>query len=414
MKKRIISILLSVLVLSTFYCIPTKAIGDGKITITFEYEIDQDGVRKSIPIPNAKFNLYKIWSLDANEEIVVESALTGHLTSSELEELNSEELQKQAAEYERMVDDTTPIATSGTTNTNGVLVISGLEDGAYLFVQENPVQAGDEYCLAQSFLVTLPYKGVNGRWTRSVEISPKASILLSPEISKLVNEVELYGLNAKEEIFTYSIMTSIPTIDASSFVIRDRLENVLEFAPYSKASDIVSVFVDGEQLSITEVDEQTTLTTNSIRFDFKVERLQNQKGKPVRIEFKAKIKKDADLSNYVSGRVPNEACFAVGYETASIDTYQKSVELRNSSMYARKPGITVNYAIATQEKCSNKVYVYPKEGPAPTPTPTPGQTIPDTFAYFMDTVESNPWIAIVILLIVIIITRKVYTSYNNS
>ena len=146
MKKRIISILLSVLVLSTFYCIPTKAIGDGKITITFEYEIDQDGVRKSIPIPNAKFNLYKIWSLDANEEIVVESALTGHLTSSELEELNSEELQKQAAEYERMVDDTTPIATSGTTNTNGVLVISGLEDGAYLFVQENPVQAGDEYC----------------------------------------------------------------------------------------------------------------------------------------------------------------------------------------------------------------------------------------------------------------------------
>lgn len=418
MKKKLISVILSVLVLCVFS--PFVVYGDetGDIKITYEFEIDQNGKRTSVAIPNATFNVYKIWGYNTNDQIVFESSFDGVLLSSELATMESEELQKQASLFEGKITDTTPITKTGTTNTQGEVAFNALERGGYLIVQKEPVKVEDEYYLANSFLVTIPYKDVNGDWLTVIDIKPKASLLMSPEISKLVNNVELYGLSAKEEEFTYSIMTALPTIPASAFHVRDKLESVLEFAPYTKVSDIASIKIGATTLSSDEVDAIATIdqTINRIEIHFTSTQIETQKGESVTITFKAKIKKDADLSNYTNGKVPNEACFVADYLLANNNTYTKTVGLSNSSRFSSLIKPVVYQTTETQQKCSKKVYVYPPTSTTTTPTPTPTAPppIPNTFAMLMEQIENNPWISFAIIIAAFVVGVFVYKSYQKS
>ena len=49
-----------------------------------------------------------------------------------------------------------------------------------------------------------------------------------PDITKKVNDVEDYTLNAENEVFTYTVETSVPE-NATVFNITDQLDPVLQF-----------------------------------------------------------------------------------------------------------------------------------------------------------------------------------------
>lgn len=414
--KRIISLLFSFLVLSIFFTGQVNAAGEGKITITFEYEIDQNGSRKSVAIPNATFDVYQIW--EGSENIVFLDPFLSLYTAEEVKSMTSEELQKKAEEFEKRITPSA-ILTSGNTDANGKLEINNLNLGGYLIVQREAKQVNGEYYLAKSFLVTIPYEGVGHVWTNEVDIKPKASLLMSPEISKLVNNVELYGLNAKEEIFTYSITTTMPTIPAGTFKVTDKLEHVLEFANYTNAHDIVTVSINGSPLTDTQIDNQTDINKDQgkISITFTQEQLDDFRGNDVVITFKAKIKKDASLLDYVSGRVPNQACYVVNYASANARKNTKTVSLSDERKFYSSMGmIEVHYLLEPQNKCSNIVHVYVKDKPTktPTPTPTPRINIPPTIAYLMNQMEENPWMLIVVALVAFIIARRAYVLYNKT
>lgn len=408
MKKRIISLILSVLFLSIFYTGTINAAGEGSIIITFEYEIDQNGNRTSIAIPNATFSVYRVWSIDGGNNIILSEPFNSLLNANELKQMESEVLQKQAIKLEDRISLASPI-TSGTTNSEGILVINGLDLGGYLIVQNEPVVVNGEYYLAQSFLVTIPYKDLNHNVTTTVDIKPKASLLMSPEISKKVNDVDLYELKERNEPFVYTISTAFPMIPANGFRVTDKLESVLEFAQFSKPSEIVSITIDGNQMDESSIDLQVNIDkTNGVMVArFEEAQIENNAGKPVVISFKANVKKDALLDTYTNGRVPNEACYVAEYKTANRDS--NSVHL-NDFVY---PALT-----PTQEKCSKKVFVYiqnPTVTPMPTPTGTdsPKTWIPNTFAYLMEQAEQRPWIVIVLVVLASVIAAKAYKSYNK-
>ena len=122
-----------------------------------------------------------------------------------------------------------------------------------------------------------------------------------PTITKTVNDKEHEDLTSYDQVFTYQVHANIPTnvSQYESFVIQDSLEGVL-------AIQDVRVLLDGVQSALltpylTVIGQTVTLALDDA-FDYL-----EIAGHKVTLVIEAKIKEDADLSEYLDKTVPNDA-----------------------------------------------------------------------------------------------------------
>ena len=122
-----------------------------------------------------------------------------------------------------------------------------------------------------------------------------------PGITKKVNDKEHADLQKANEEFIYKVETTVPQ-DKIAFEVNDTIKDVLDFSGEVKAK------VDGED--ITDVKTEGKTLTVKLSED----QVKTKAGKAVVVEFKAKIKDGANLSNYVVNgviKVPNEAAYKI-------------------------------------------------------------------------------------------------------
>ena len=122
-----------------------------------------------------------------------------------------------------------------------------------------------------------------------------------PGITKKVNDKEHADLQKANEEFIYKVETTVPQ-DKIAFEVNDTIKDVLEFVGDVKAT------VDGEVIQDVKTDGQKLIVKLS------EDQVKTKAGKAVVVEFKAKIKDGANLSNYVVNgviKVPNEAAYKI-------------------------------------------------------------------------------------------------------
>ncbi|WP_027131067.1 isopeptide-forming domain-containing fimbrial protein, partial [Gemella cuniculi] len=170
-----------------------------------------------------------------------------------------------------------------------------IKDGANLskYIEEGTIKVPNK---AKYKVNNNPEKDSN-----TVTVTPPPT---NPEIKKTVNDKEHDQLGNVEDEFTYKIETKVPK-NATALKITDELEKVLEFSGEVKAT------VDGKETKGEIKKEGQKLTVELTQ-----EEITNNAEKEVKIEFKAKIKKDADLSSYVDSKdgrtkVPNKAKYQI-------------------------------------------------------------------------------------------------------
>ena len=122
-----------------------------------------------------------------------------------------------------------------------------------------------------------------------------------PGITKKVNDKEHADLQKANEEFIYKVETTVPQ-DKIAFEVNDTIKDVLEFFGDVKAT------VDGEVIQDVKTDGQ------KLTVKLSEDQVKTKAGKAVVVEFKAKIKDGANLSNYVVNgviKVPNEAAYKI-------------------------------------------------------------------------------------------------------
>ena len=122
-----------------------------------------------------------------------------------------------------------------------------------------------------------------------------------PGITKKVNDKEHADLQKANEEFIYKVETTVPQ-DKIAFEVNDTIKDVLEFVGDVKAT------VDGEVIQDVKTDGQ------KLTVKLSEDQVKTKVGKAVVVEFKAKIKDGANLSNYVVNgviKVPNEAAYKI-------------------------------------------------------------------------------------------------------
>ncbi|MET3556892.1 fimbrial isopeptide formation D2 family protein/LPXTG-motif cell wall-anchored protein, partial [Streptococcus rupicaprae] len=125
----------------------------------------------------------------------------------------------------------------------------------------------------------------------------------TPPITKKVNGAEKAELGVRNEIFTYTIDTAVPT-GAFAFQVMDTLEPVLAFEGDVKAT------VAGQALAA----DQITIDGQTVTVTLTKEQVKAHTGKEVRVAFQARIKDGVDLTPYmVDGvtSVPNTANYII-------------------------------------------------------------------------------------------------------
>ncbi|WP_459130042.1 isopeptide-forming domain-containing fimbrial protein, partial [Guggenheimella bovis] len=118
-------------------------------------------------------------------------------------------------------------------------------------------------------------------------------------------------LDAKDEKYTYYVNVQVPSNVSgyTNLTITDQLESVLE-----TDTSRVTVTVDGtkDDTLTNQVTVENNLVTLAITENFTA-----YAGKKITVEINANIKKDADLSKYVTGTVPNQATLNFNGESSS-------------------------------------------------------------------------------------------------
>lgn len=402
-KKILLSLILSFMCLVSFQNVVYA--DTGKIEITYEIENDDGkGNRTTVPVQGASFKYFKVWSLsDDQKTITFDPPFDAiGINPDDLFSMNSDEIQKLSDDFEALIDDSY-ILGSVTTDAQGKIVIDGVDKGAYLFVQEKPVIIDKQYYMANTFLVTVPYEYATNLFTSSVSIKPKGTIIKSPEIVKYVNDTDLYGLKYRDEVFTYSICTFIPTVGVNNLNIYDVLEEVLEFAPELNLKITVDegadAFVIDDPIGNGFVTVDETSRTITLTLDNAY--MAANRGKAIRIDFDAKIKAGASLNRYTQRRVPNKACYVIDRFIAnkiSYDSFMAASKLFNNPMMIVGP---LRLDDPVFEMCSEEVFVYVPEKPI----------IPVTGIMIMEALEKNPWIILVVAAIIVVVVRK---AMNNN
>ncbi|WP_170241382.1 isopeptide-forming domain-containing fimbrial protein [Streptococcus suis] len=137
--------------------------------------------------------------------------------------------------------------------------------------------------------------------TKPVTVTPPTPN--TPPIEKKVNGSASAELASRQEVFTYTIDTVVPT-GAFAFEVNDTLEDVLAF------EGEVTATLAGKVLSANQI----TVAGQTVTVKLTKEQVRQQAGAPLQVVFFAKVKDGADLTPYMTDgqtSVPNTASYII-------------------------------------------------------------------------------------------------------
>ena len=144
--------------------------------------------------------------------------------------------------------------------------------------------------------------------SKPVTVTPPPTT--TPELKKEVNGAERYDLAKRNEEFTYTLKTTMPA-SATVFEMTDELKEVLEFVGENASA---TVKLDGEDAGSKAT---VTLSGQVIKVAFTEASVKADAGKSIEVNFKAKIRDNANLSAYVNKdgktEIPNKASYDIDH-----------------------------------------------------------------------------------------------------
>ncbi|KZX03722.1 isopeptide-forming domain-containing fimbrial protein [Streptococcus oralis] len=144
--------------------------------------------------------------------------------------------------------------------------------------------------------------------SKPVTVTPPPTT--TPELKKEVNGAERYDLAKRNEEFTYTLKTTMPA-SATVFEMTDELKEVLEFVGENASA---TVKLDGEDAGSKAT---VTLSGQVIKVAFTEASVKADAGKSIEVNFKAKIRDNANLSAYVTKdgktEIPNKASYDIDH-----------------------------------------------------------------------------------------------------
>ncbi len=144
--------------------------------------------------------------------------------------------------------------------------------------------------------------------SKPVTVTPPP--ITTPELKKEVNGAERYDLAKRNEEFTYTLKTTMPA-SATVFEMTDELKEVLEFVGENASA---TVKLDGEDAGSKAT---VTLSGQVIKVAFTEASVKADAGKSIEVNFKAKIRDNANLSAYVNKdgktEIPNKASYDIDH-----------------------------------------------------------------------------------------------------
>ncbi|WP_165437300.1 isopeptide-forming domain-containing fimbrial protein, partial [Streptococcus ruminantium] len=200
--------------------------------------------------------------------------------------------------------------------------------------------------------------------------TPPVVVTPPPLIEKQVNAKQHADLTKRDEVFEYTIKSSVPK-GAETFEITDELDEALEFA--GNQGDVVVKIADTTVTDKVEV----TRTERNLGIKFTKEQLTADAGKAIVITFKAKIRGDVNLSvdKYTQDgtiKVPNKAKYTLNNNpkesntvtvtppTPTPPTVEKKVNDKVHETLGQR-NQTFDYSIATQVPTDAKSFVITDE-----------------------------------------------------
>ncbi|MFU2195115.1 isopeptide-forming domain-containing fimbrial protein, partial [Streptococcus pluranimalium] len=171
----------------------------------------------------------------------------------------------------------------------------------------------------------------------------------TPPIEKKVNGADSANLEARQEVFTYTIDTAVPT-GAHAFEITDTLEDVLTF------EGDVTATLDDKAISA----DQIKIDGQTVTVKLTKEQVRKQAGKAVHVEFSAKVKDGANLTPYMTDgktSIPNTASYIINNNP---DTKKDSNTVPVVPPTPNEPGIDkkINRDLTHLDIEENKSYMY--------------------------------------------------------
>ena len=377
MLKKIINymlILLTVISVLNIRTFDINAEDTGSITIDIIHQEDIDGKRIDTPIPGISFDVYLISTYDESDPEDIKINLQGSFNDESLKitsDMSEDEIQKKASLFADIKNEDEKLMVVGPTNSNGQIIINDLNKGIYLFIMDGTIEYDGALYQIAPFMVSVPRKDNNSNWLYDVNAFPKPGIVKDePPLDKEVNGQKEYQLKVDYEVFTYTLKTNMPKL-ADEFEIYDTLEPVLEFGPYESLDELIDVTIGSKKLSLEELKKQVKIEGQKLTVIFTNEQLDNNKEAEVVINFKARIRKGADLSAYIEKKVPNDC----------------------------------EYKINNTFKKSDKVYV--------TPPPPPWEP-PKTGILIIDTIVGNPYYFAGVLALILLFIEEVFRRYRKQ
>ncbi len=143
--------------------------------------------------------------------------------------------------------------------------------------------------------------------TKPVTVTPPTPN--TPPIEKKVNGAESADLASRQEVFTYTIDTIVPT-GAFAFEVSDTLKDVLTF------EGAVTATLSGKSIA----QSQISIDGQTVTVKLTKQQVREQAGKPLHIEFSAKVKDGVDLTPYMTNgktSIPNTANYIVNNDPAT-------------------------------------------------------------------------------------------------
>ena len=144
--------------------------------------------------------------------------------------------------------------------------------------------------------------------SKPVTVTPPPTT--TPELKKEVNGAGRYDLAKRNEEFTYTLKTTMPA-NATVFEMTDELKEVLEFVGENASA---TVKLDGEDAGSKAT---VTISGQVIKVAFTESSVKADAGKSIEVNFKAKIRDNANLSAYVTKdgktEIPNKASYDIDH-----------------------------------------------------------------------------------------------------
>ncbi|WP_269789335.1 isopeptide-forming domain-containing fimbrial protein, partial [Streptococcus mitis] len=144
--------------------------------------------------------------------------------------------------------------------------------------------------------------------SKPVTVTPPPTT--TPKLKKEVNGAERYDLAKRNEEFTYTLKTTMPA-NATVFEMTDELKEVLEFVGENASA---TVKLDGEDAGSKAT---VTISGQVIKVAFTEASVKADAGKSIEVNFKAKIRDNANLSAYVNKdgktEIPNKASYDIDH-----------------------------------------------------------------------------------------------------